>query len=185
MKELKVVKEEGRNGEVIFRFEDTKIDIEKDFKGENSCGELLRRLVLILEGFKMFAESFQEENIKYQLTLGALITRPEKNLAPMEELLNHSERDETVTGVVILPAEAEAAVETEKVTKYVQKKLVADGFDANDSLFWSYASHAPITDEKGKPTTLDTQIQWAVSQTKQYYNSVTGVVILPAEAVVG
>lgn len=167
MKELKVVKEEGRNGEVIFRFEDTKIDIEKDFKGENSCGELFRRLVLILEGFKMFAESFPEENIKYQLTLGALVTRPEKNLVPMEELLNHSD------------------VPAEKVTKYIQERLVADGFDANDSLFWNYAGHAPSTDEKGKPTTLDTQIQWAMSQTKQYYNSVTGVVILPAEAVVG
>lgn len=68
--------------------------------------------------------------------------------------------------------EGDAAVETEKVTKYVQEKIVAEGFDANDPLFWQYAGHAPIADEKGKPTSIDTQIQWAVSQTKQYHDSI-------------
>lgn len=66
----------------------------------------------------------------------------------------------------------DAAVETEKTTKYVQEKIVAEGFDANDPLFWQYAGHAPIADEKGKPTSIDTQIQWAVSQTKQYHDSI-------------
>jgi hypothetical protein len=67
---------------------------------------------------------------------------------------------------------SDAGIDVENVTKYVQEKIVADGFDANDPLFWNYAGHAPITDEKGRPTTLDTQIQWAVSQTKQYHENI-------------
>ncbi len=70
-------------------------------------------------------------------------------------------------------AAAEAPpVDTAKVTKYVQEKLVAEGYEANDSLFWSYAGHAPQKDEKGMPTLLDDQIQWAMSQTKQYHESI-------------
>lgn len=68
--------------------------------------------------------------------------------------------------------EVDAAAEAEKVTKYVQTKIVAEGFDENDPLFWQYASRAPITDAQGKPTSLDTQIQWAVSQTNQYHDSI-------------
>jgi hypothetical protein len=68
--------------------------------------------------------------------------------------------------------EGSAPVEVEKVTKYVQEQLVAEGFDANDPLFWQYAGDAPINDEKGKPITLDMQIKWAVSQTKQYHDNI-------------
>jgi len=68
--------------------------------------------------------------------------------------------------------EGDDNVEIGKGRKYVQEKIVDEGFDANDPLFWQYAGHAPITDEKGRPTTLDTQIQWAVSQTKQYHDSI-------------
>jgi hypothetical protein len=64
------------------------------------------------------------------------------------------------------------AADAENVTKYVQEKIIAEGFEATDPLFWQYAGHAPITDEKGRPITLDAQIQWAVSQTKQYHENI-------------
>jgi len=65
-----------------------------------------------------------------------------------------------------------ATREVETVTRYVQERIVAEGFGADDPLFWQYASRAPIADAQGKPTSLDTQIQWAMSQTKQYHDSI-------------
>ncbi len=79
----------------------------------------------------------------------------------------------------IAPAETETqaktdsdTVEMEPARDYVKKQIVGEGFDENDPLFWQYAARAPITDEKGMPTTLDKQIEWAVLQTKQYHNSI-------------
>jgi hypothetical protein len=62
--------------------------------------------------------------------------------------------------------------DTETTVAYVKDQIVADGIEADDPLFWQYAGHAPVTDEQGRPTTLDTQIKWAVSQTKQYHTNI-------------
>jgi len=63
----------------------------------------------------------------------------------------------------------------EKVRNYVREKIAAPeigGLDPDDTLFWMYASHAPVQDADGKNLSLDDQIQWAVEQTKTYHSKI-------------
>lgn len=60
----------------------------------------------------------------------------------------------------------------QEVYRYAQEKITEEGLDPDDPLFWIYAGQAPIADEKGGRADLDTQIAWAVSQTKLYHDKI-------------
>jgi hypothetical protein len=56
-------------------------------------------------------------------------------------------------------------------TRTVISKPENGGFQPDDILFWSIASHAPSKDDKGEPIALDDQIKWALDQTNKYLSA--------------
>lgn len=59
---------------------------------------------------------------------------------------------------------------------YVRDKITGaeHGLNADDPYFWMIAQSAPVQDDKGQPLTLDQQIGWAVTQTKNYHAKILG-----------
>ncbi|MCX5818445.1 MAG: hypothetical protein NT047_00805 [Deltaproteobacteria bacterium] len=62
--------------------------------------------------------------------------------------------------------------QVDEVYRYTQGKITDEGLEPTDPLFWTFAREAPVTDAKGERTPLDTQIAWAVSQTKLYHEKI-------------
>lgn len=67
-----------------------------------------------------------------------------------------------------------AAAGVEEVRAYAKETIVKAGFDAEDPLFWIFASRAPAVKETGESIPLDEQIQWAIDQTKTYQARIMG-----------
>lgn len=122
MKEQKIVKECGPNGEIIYRLDDKETN-SGDLREANDTDELFNRFSMILERFKIFIALFDDNDCAYQMALGALVKQAEDDSAQMEEVLKRvygkigfvceelarypGYRETNITGVVIFPRETD------------------------------------------------------------------------------
>ena len=62
----------------------------------------------------------------------------------------------------------------EQVRTYVAGIITQQGLEADDPLFWTFASRSPTETEAGEPMPMDEQIRWALDKTKDYHSRITG-----------
>lgn len=71
-------------------------------------------------------------------------------------------------------APSDLPTDATQIRDYVNTFISSEeiGLEKDDPLFWTYASQAPEKDESGQPLPLESQIQWAVEQTRLYSSRV-------------